>query len=125
VCNQTRPSESGGFSSPPLFERRGSGRAGRGGECVYQRTSVKPKAYKPFDPYEKMALKLQRIIIQTVSCMFKHGIITPNQLSHFFKINHNLEIAAFNMIATFKIEYGTELFYPKYPTVEFILKDEY
>jgi hypothetical protein len=35
----TRPSKRGRFYSPPLFERRGSGRAGRGGECVYQRAS--------------------------------------------------------------------------------------
>jgi hypothetical protein len=83
------------------------------------------RRYIPFPEKNGATLNLQRIIFQTVDYMFQHCLISPNQFRYFFQMPKTLKLAARNMVSTFELRYGRELFYPKFPRPQFILDNPY
>ncbi|KAA1110707.1 hypothetical protein PGT21_030115 [Puccinia graminis f. sp. tritici] len=83
------------------------------------------RRYILFPQKNKTTLKLQRIIFQTVDYMFQHCLISPRQFRYFFQMPKTLKLAARNMVSTFELRYGRELFYPKFPRPQFILHNPY
>ncbi|KAH9469844.1 hypothetical protein Pst134EA_007120 [Puccinia striiformis f. sp. tritici] len=111
------------------FPRKGDLPALAGGMLQDLLNDVDPSTYtKPWadiDKFDKRSFGLQRIIFKTVYYLFRHGEITREQYVDFFRNKNNMELAAINMIASFKLEYSSHSFYPKYPRSQYILSNDY
>ncbi|KAA1110712.1 hypothetical protein PGT21_030180 [Puccinia graminis f. sp. tritici] len=94
---------------------------------LLQETSLSTgsKSSPKFDQLDKRHLKLQRIILQTIHYLLEKQIISGEQFRDFYREKNNIELAAMNMIATFRLEYAGQPFYPKYPRTQLILSDNY
>jgi hypothetical protein len=56
------------------------------------------------DGVNERAAKMQNLVFQMVSSIYKQSLITQTHLRDFFEINGTLELAAINMITYFKIQ---------------------